>query len=264
MPEFTEHKPGTFCWFDIATTDADGAKKFYSELFGWTATDEPAGPDMVYTRLSQGGKSVGALYSMTPEMLEQKIPPHFMSYVTVESADDTAARAKELGGTVQMDPSDVSGVGRMTVIQDTTGAHVAIWQPKKHSGADIKGEPVSMCWNELLTDNVDAAGVFYTKLFGWDAQTQRMGDVDYTSFTIADCAAGGMMAITDEMGPGVPPHWAVYLAVEDCDATATKAQSLGGTVLNGPQDIPKVGRFAIVQDPHGAVFGIIKLDAQPE
>jgi predicted enzyme related to lactoylglutathione lyase len=264
MPEFTEHKPGTFCWFDIATTDAEGAKKFYGELFGWMATDEPAGPDMVYTRLSQGGKSVGALYSMGKEMLDQNLPPHFMSYVTVENADETAAKAKDLGGSVQMDPCDVFDVGRVTVVQDPTGAHVAVWQPKKHKGAELKSEPVSMCWNELMTNDVDRAGAFYTQLFGWSAHTERMGEIDYTSFMVADCAAGGMMAITDEMGPGVPPHWAVYFAVEDCDATAKKAQSLGGKILNGPQDIAKVGRFAIVQDPQGAVFGVIKLEAQPE
>jgi len=258
MTEYTEHAPGTFCWVDLATSDAEGAKKFYSELFGWTATDEPAGPDMVYVRLNQGDKYVGALYAMPQEMRDQNIPPHWASYVSVADADETAAKARELGGKVHMGPSDVSDAGRMAMMQDPSGAHFAIWQPKKHVGAQLKNEPVSLCWNEVLTHDVDKAGEFYTKLFGWRAETENYGDFDYTMFMAGDQAAGGMMPIQKEMGD-VPPHWAIYFAVEDCDVTAKKAKELGGKVLVTPQDIQGVGKFAFIEDPQEAVFAVIKM-----
>jgi len=263
MPEFTEYKPGTFCWVDLATTDAESAKKFYGELFGWEMTDEPAGPDMIYTRLSQGGKSVGALYAMGKEMREMNIPPFWMSYISVENADEVAAKAKELGGTMKSDPFDVMDVGRMGVIQDPTGAYFSIWQPKKHHGADLCNEPVSLCWNELMTNDVDRAGAFYTKLFGYKADTQDMGGFNYTTFMNGDRPAGGMMAITPEMGEGIPPYWGIYLAVEDCDATIKKAESLGGKVIVPANDIPEVGKFAFLADLQGAMFGVIKLKNPP-
>ena len=135
MPEFTEYTPGTFCWIDLATTDAEGAKRFYGELFGWELTDQPVGNDMVYTGITQGGKAVGALYAMGKEMLDMNIPPMWMSYISVENADDAAAKAKKLGGKMNSDPFDVMDIGRMGVIQDPTGAYISIWQPKKHHGA---------------------------------------------------------------------------------------------------------------------------------
>ena len=263
MPEFTEYKPGTFCWIDLATTDTEGAKKFYGELFGWELTDQPVGPDMVYTGITQGDKAVGALYALSEEMREMNIPPMWMSYISVENADETAAKAKELGGTMNSDPFDVMDFGRMTVIQDPTGAYFSIWQPKKHHGAEIANEPVSLVWNELMTNDVDKAGAFYTKLFGYAADTQKMGDVNYTSFMNGDRPAAGMMAITPEMGEGIPPHWGIYLAVDDCDATLAKAESLGGRVIAPANEIPEVGRFAVIADPQGAVFGIIKLLKPP-
>jgi len=263
MPEFKEYMHGTFCWIDCATTDAEGAKKFYTELFGWETTDEPAGPDMVYTRFSQGGKSVGALYAMTREMREMNIPPHWMSYVSVDNVDAIAAKAKELGATLQMEPGDVFEAGRMAVIKDPTGAHFAVWQANKHHGADICNEPVSLTWNELMTNDVDKAGAFYTNLFGYSAETRDMGGFNYTSFMNGEQPAGGMMAITPEMGEGIPPHWAAYLAVEDCDDTVARAESLGGKVVVPASDIPGVGRFAFIADPQGAVFGVIKLANPP-
>lgn len=264
MTAFSEYKPGTFCWIDLGTTDAAAAKKFYCELFGWEATDEPAGPDMVYTRFSQDGKSVGALYEMSQEMRDMNIPPFWMSYISVADADATAAKARELGATVRRDPFDVMDAGRMTVIQDPTGAYFSIWQPMKHHGADIANEPASLCWNELMTTDVDKAGAFYTKLFGYTADTQNMGGMDYTSFMNGDRPAGGMMALTPEMGEGVPSNWSVYLAVADCDATVEKAKALGGKVCREPEDLPGIGRFAVIADPQGAVVCTIKLENPPE
>jgi hypothetical protein len=259
MQETSKYTPGTFCWVELGTTNGEAAKKFYTELFGWDFNDNPIGPDMVYTMLTLDGKDVGALYKMSPEMTSQGIPPHWLSYVSVASVDETANKAKSLGGTLMKEAFDVFDVGRMAVVQDPTGAVFALWQPGKHAGAGVVNVPNSFCWNELATPDTGKAGDFYTGLFGWGKNVQEMGPMTYTSFTNGDRPAGGMYKPTPEMGE-IPPNWLVYFAVDDADAKAQKASELGGKAIVPPSDIPGVGRFAVIQDPQGAVFGIIKLD----
>jgi uncharacterized protein len=259
MQETPDYKPGTFCWVELGTTDGEAAKKFYTELFGWGFNDHPMGPDMVYTMLTLEGKDVGALYKMPSEMTSQGIPPNWMSYASVTSADESAAKAKELGGTLMKEPFDVMDVGRMAVVQDPTGAVFAIWQAGTHKGAGVVNVPNSLCWNELATPDTAKAGDFYAGLFGWDKDTRDMGGMTYTSFTNGGRPAGGMYTPTPEMG-AIPPNWLVYFAVDDTDAKLAKANELGATTIAPAMDIPSVGRFAVIQDPQGAVFGIIKLN----
>lgn len=260
--ETPDYKPGTFCWVELGTTDGEAAKKFYTELFGWDFNDHPMGPDMVYTMLTLDGKEVGALYQMSGEMTSQGIPPNWLSYASVTSADESAAKAKELGATLMKEPFDVMEVGRMAVIQDPTGAVFAIWQAGHHKGAQVVNVPNSLCWNELSTSDTTKAGDFYTGLFGWGKDVKEMGPMTYTSFMNGDRPAGGMYTPTPEMGE-IPPHWLVYFAVDDTDAKLTKANDLGATTIVPAMDIPGTGRFAVIQDPQGAVFGIIKLNTPP-
>jgi len=258
MQETPEYKPGTFCWVELGTTDGEAAKKFYTELFGWTFNDSPIGPGMVYTMLKLDGKDVGALYQMPAEMTSQGIPPNWLSYASVTSADESAAKAKELGGTLMKEPFDVMDVGRMAVVQDPTGAIFAIWQAGTHKGAGVVNVPNSLCWNELATPDTTKAGDFYRGLFGWDKNVQEMGPMTYTSFMNGDRPAGGMYTPTPEMGE-IPPNWLVYFAVDDTDAKLKKANDLGAKTIVPAMDIPNTGRFAVIQDPQGAAFGIIKL-----
>ena len=262
MQETTGYAPGTFCWVEAGTTDGEGAKKFYTELFGWDFTDAPISPGKVYTMLKLDGKDVGALYEMPPEMTSTGIPPNWLSYVSVASADETAAKAKDLGATLMKEPFDVFDVGRMAVVRDPTGAVFALWQAGTHKGAGVVNVPNSFCWNELSTPDTTKAGDFYTGLFGWGKNVQQMGTITYTSFMNGDRPAGGMYTPTPEMG-NIPPHWLVYFAVDDTDAKLKKANELGAKTFTPAMDIPGTGRFAVVQDPQGAVFGIIKLDNPP-
>ena len=186
MQESVEYKPGTFCWVELGTTDGEAAKKFYTQLFSWDFTDNPIGPSGVYTILKQNGKDVGALYQMPEEMTSHGVPPHWMSYVSVANADDSAAKAKSLGATLMKEPFDVFTMGRMAVIQDPTGAVFALWQPGTHPGAGVVNTPNSLCWNELATKDAAKAGEFYSGLFGWDKNAQQMGPMTYTSFMNAD------------------------------------------------------------------------------
>lgn len=261
MQETPEYKPGTFCWVELATTDSTAAKNFYTQLFGWDYEDYPMGPDGVYTMLQLDGKEAGALFELMPDMKAMGIPPHWLSYVSVTNVDESAAKAKAEGATFLKEPFDVMTVGRMAVVQDPTGAVFALWQAKDHKGAGIYNVPNSFCWNELGTNDTQKAGEFYSNLFGWSRDTQNFGPMEYTMFKNGDRGAGGMYKITPEMG-SIPPHWLVYFAVDDCDAKVQKATELGASVMKPADDIPDVGRFAILTDPQGAAFAIIKLEPQ--
>lgn len=258
MTEYTEHAPGMFCWAELATTDTAAAKEFYTGLFGWGIDDVPMGEEGVYTMLQIDGKEVAALYEMKEEQRAQGVPPHWMVYVAVASADDTAERARSLGGTVLMGPFDVFDSGRMALVQDPTGAILAVWEPRQHIGARLANEPGTLTWAELVTADTDVAGKFYTQLFDWDAETEDMGGTTYTSFMSGGQPAGGMMQMPEELGD-IPPHWMVYFAVVDCDRSVDQAAGLGGRIQVPPTNIEGVGRFAVVQDPQGAVFSVIKL-----
>ena len=259
MQEAPEYKPGTFCWVELGTSDDQAAKKFYTELFGWDYVDNPMGPDGLYTLLKLEGKDVGGLYKLLPDMVAQGIPPHWLSYVSVTNVDESAEKAKALGATIMSGPLDVSEIGRMAVVQDPTGAVFALWQPKQHVGSGIYNVPGSFCWNELGTTDTEKAGEFYSKLCGWTRENFSESPIEYTMFKNGDRGAGGMYKITPDMGP-IPPHWLVYFAVDDCDAKVQKAKELGGRVMKPADDIPGVGRFAILFDPQGAAFAIIKLE----
>ncbi len=263
MQETPEYAPGTFCWVELATSDGDAAKKFYTELFGWGFEDNPMGPGMVYTMLTLDGKQVGALYKMMADMSAMGIPPHWMSYASTESADDTAAKAQTLGGTIMQPPFDVMEHGRMAVIKDPTGAVFSLWQAKQHKGAALVNAPGSLCWNELMTPATNTAADFYTGLFGWGKDVQNFGPMEYTMFTQGGRPTAGMLQITPEMG-NIPPNWLVYFAVDDCDAKVQKATELGATVMKPADNIPGIGRFAILTDPQGAAFAIIKLEGAPQ
>jgi uncharacterized protein len=260
MPEVTGHAPGSFCWIELNTSDPAAAKKFYTGLFDWQTEDVPAGPDMVYTMLRIGGLEVGAMCGLQPDQKAHGVPPHWMSYVSVESADAAAEKAASLGGTVLAGAFDVMDVGRMAIVQDPQGATFCVWQPKAHIGAKLVGENNTFGWDELWTTDTKKAAEFYTGLFGWTAKASGASQAgsEYTEWQNGGQSIGGMMQIQPEMGP-VPPNWLPYVMVADCNATADKAAASGGKLMVPPTDIPNVGRFSVIQDPQGAVFAIIKL-----
>jgi uncharacterized protein len=250
-----KHASGNFCWFELGTSDQNAAKEFYVGLFGWGYKDSPLPPEMggVYTTLTKDGKDVGAIYQLGPQM--EGVPPHWMPYVAVDSADETAAKVAELGGEALCPPMDVMEHGRMAIFKDPTGATLSVWEPKEHFGVELVGAPGSACWSELATTEVKKAGAFYSSLFGWSLKESSDG-MPYTEFGNKGQMIGGMMPMDGPQFQGVPPHWTVYFAVEDCDAAAEKAKGLGATSCVPPTDIPNVGRFAMIQDPQGAVFSI--------
>jgi uncharacterized protein len=260
MAEFSSHVPGTFCWVELATTDQKAGVAFYRALLGWDVSDRPIGPNEIYSMFQMRGKEVAAAYTLMADERKQGVPSHWNLYVTVESADDAARRAGELGAKVLAPAFDVMDVGRMAVLQDPTGAVFCVWQARKHIGARILNEPGALCWSELTTRDPKAAEAFYTALFGWAAKHGAAStQMDYTELGMPGQPPGaGMMKMPADMPAHVPSYWMPYFQVDDADASTAKAKELGAKLMVGPHDIPMTGRFAILQDPQGAMFAVFK------
>jgi predicted enzyme related to lactoylglutathione lyase len=189
-------------------------------------------------------------------------PPVWSMYVTVASADDAAAATAAAGGRVIVPPMDVLDVGRMAVLTDPVGAFFSVWEPRAHKGAGLVNEAGALCWNELMTTDVDASVTFYGSVFGWTADTHGEGEGAYTEFKVNDRAIAGMMLKPAMVPAEVPPNWGVYFAVDDTDAAVARAGELGASLVVPPTDI-EPGRFAVLADPTGAVFNVLAFKSAP-
>jgi uncharacterized protein len=158
-----------------------------------------------------------------------------------------------------MGPYDAAEHGRMAVVQDPNGAVFSVWEPKAHIGAQVVNEPGSFCWNELYTTDPQRAADFYSGLFGWKREARHMDFGDYVIFEQGGRMTAGMMKIPKEWGP-VPPHWLAYFAVDDCDRAVERAKAMGASATVEPMDVETVGRFALLRDPQGAAFAVIRLN----
>jgi hypothetical protein len=253
MPEFTSYPAGTPSWVDHATQDIDASNAFYGSLFGWDAEDQ--GEEMGhYTLLRKGTKTVGG--NMTA--MGEGQPSVWVNYVSVDDADATVERARKAGAMVFVEPMDVSDIGRMAVFADPTGAAIGVWQPKSFIGAELANEAGAFTWTELNTRDLAAAKSFYAAVFGWEAHEADMGEMTYVEWKVGDRTVAGMLPMPDMVPAEVPAYWLVYFGVDDTDATVAKATGLGATALVPPTDIPP-GRFAVLTDPDGATFAIIRL-----
>lgn len=256
MPTMTKHAPGTFCWPECATTDAAGAKQFYSSLLGWTWKDIPMGPGGAYHIAELRGAEVAAMYALDDAMRSQGVPPHWAAYVSVEDADAAAAKAQSLGGRLLMGPMDVMEHGRMAVLMDPIGATFCVWQAKQHCGVGMLGEPGSLGWTQLNASDPDKAKPFYTALLGWKVEEMASPNGGtYTTWQKSDGGAGGMMAMPP--GMGAPSHWLTYWMVADARAAHAKAESLGAKTFVPPTDVPGMLTFAVLQDPQGVMFAVM-------
>jgi predicted enzyme related to lactoylglutathione lyase len=204
-----------------------------------------------------GGHQVAAISPQPPEMAAAGAPPMWNTYLAVDSVDEATAKVEAAGGKVAMAPFDVMDAGRMSFVMDPSGAPVALWQANQHIGATLVNEPGTLNWNELITSDPGVTK-FYSDVLGLTTSAIDMGIGPYTMFEVGGQPVGGMIA---PQRPGTPNHWHVYFGTDDADATAAKAAELGGSVVAPPFDTP-VGRMAVLSDPQGAVFSIVKTAPQ--
>ena len=237
---------GKFVWHEHVSPDPKQAESFYTQLFGW-GTDVFKPGELDYTMISSGGRNHGGFSTA----LEGAPPPHWLSHIAVESLEETLEKTQSAGGRLAAGPFEMSEVGRVAIIADAQGAYVGLYQPE---GEGPASEGVFV-WDELGTTDVDGAQRFYEQVFGWTTSDMGPEYGGYRIFNRADTGIAGLMTVQDE---AIPPHWQPYVAVDDPDATTASAAELGGSALLEPMDVPKVGRIAVLRDPQGATFGIIK------
>ena|SRR5438270_1145632 len=273
MPERDGYIPGVPCWIDTSQPDPKAAAAFYEGLFGWEVEDvmPPEAPASYFMARIRGG-DVAAISSM-PE----GGPPHAVwnTYIWVDSADETAAKVREAGGTVFMEPFDVMDAGRMAGFTDPEGAPLFLWQPDRHRGSQVVNEHGALNFNGLNTRDVDGAVRFYGAVFGWEVLDLGGGRRMWTLPAYGDHlekATPGLRENMRKVGapegfadvvasinpipgdqPDTPPHWSVTFGVDDADAIAARATELGGRVLVPPVDGPWV-RMTVISDPQGATF----------
>ena len=253
----TSYAPGTPSWIDLSTPDTGAARAFYGAVFGWSFDEQPTGDQGTYIMCAKDGETVAGMMTLSDEMAASGMPPVWSSYVTVTDIEATVAKVVDAGGAVMQEPFDVMTAGRMAIIADPAGAVICLWQAKEHIGATLVNVPGTLCWNELISTDLDASIAFYEAVLGWTAETADMGGgMHYTSFaTDGTVVAGGMRPPAEGMGS----FWGIYFAVDDCDAAAEAITANGGTIMQPPMDIP-VGRMALAADPTGAMFSIIRMN----
>jgi uncharacterized protein len=272
MTEQDRYIPGVPCWVDTTQPDPEAATAFYGGLFGWEFEDvmPPESPGRYFMARLRGG-DVAAVGSPAQDGPDQAV---WNTYVWVEDADETAAKVREAGGTVLVEPMDVFDSGRMAVFADPEGAAISVWQPRAHRGAAIVNEHGSLNFNNLNTRDVEGAKAFYGAVFGWELlgvgdaamwalpaygdfleqrrPGTRQGMADMGAPPRFEEVVASVNPIPEDQ-PGVPAHWGVTFAVDDADAIAARAAELGGGVVVPPFDAPWV-RMTVITDPQGATF----------
>jgi predicted enzyme related to lactoylglutathione lyase len=246
-------KPGDFCWINMLTPNPKESLDFYGKLLGWTFGEIPG---MGYN-IKVAGKDVGGLFDTVSPRTPEGTAPMIGVMVKVKSADETAAKVKALGGKADQ-PFDIMDAGRMAVCHDPNGAQLDIWEPKKMTGTEVDtrvhGAPT---WFETITGDTAKAGKFYSGLFGWTTQVQRMMDFEYTSFVHQGDPIAGMMPILPRMGD-MRPAWWVYFAVKDAARAEQQAVELGGKITLPMMEIPGIGRCCGITSPQGVWFYVIQ------
>ncbi|MGW0767680.1 VOC family protein [Streptomyces sp. NPDC002676] len=248
--KFDKPVTGGPCWTELGTTDLEGAKRFYAELFGWRPETDPRPEAGGYTMAHLGDAAVAAL---TP-LYQESQPVAWNVSFAVPDADAAARKVEEAGGTVVLGPMDVFDVGRFAVALDPTGAAFQLWQARSFPGAGLFNAPGTLGWVELATRQTDRARDFYTTVFGWSVNASQW----YTQWGIGGDDFGGMADMGDRFPQDVPAHWMPYFAVDDVDATAEVAVGAGGSVVVPPASMPGGRRIAVLRDAQGATFGVYK------
>ncbi|WP_375397811.1 VOC family protein [uncultured Sphingomonas sp.] len=257
--------PGTPIWYELLTTDVEGAKRFYGEIVGWTAAAHPS-PDggMPYTIFNVGETGVAGV-AMPPE--GAPTGPQWLAYFHVEDVDAKLAELERAGGKTHMPATDLPGVGRIALVADPQGVVFYLMKPAPPPG--MEGESTSFsatlpgrcAWNELVTSDQKAALPFYGALLGWTS-TEVMSMGPMGDYTFIDGGGERLGAMMDRAAPEQPLKWTFYFTIPDVDAVAERVKELGGQIIMGPMDVPGNQRIILALDPQGVSVGFVSGERQ--
>lgn len=253
---------GTPIWFELTTGDQDGAERFYKDVAGWTVTTSDYAEHGGYRMANApDGQGVGGIRKPPPGMAGV---PGWTIYFAAADVDAMAATVKELGGQVLFGPMDIPHVGRFATVSDPQGVSFQImmgaspedsqaFRQATPGGSDTVGHGV---WIEIATPDPDAAFDFYGELFGWTkAGAMPMGDMgEYALLGAGEARPGAVMSST---ATGAPARWNWYVHVPDIDAAIDRANANGGTLIQGPDQIPGGDYSANLVDPEGNQIGLV-------
>ncbi|GAA0732833.1 VOC family protein [Sphingomonas japonica] len=248
---------GTPVWYEYLADDADAAQRFYADVLGLDATDSGM-PGIDYRLLAApDGAQVAGLMKRPDGMGDG---PVWLTYIGVDDVDAAAAKITEQGGAIHMPPTTMPGVGRMAMATDPQGHAFYIMrgegdQDSTSFRSSDQASPGHVVWNELTAQDQDAALAFYADLFGWRHEgAMPMGPLgDYKFVHVGRICLGATM----NSFPGARPGWQPYFMVSDIDAGAARLTVGGGTIVQGPDQIPGGDYSVVAQDPYGARFGLV-------
>jgi predicted enzyme related to lactoylglutathione lyase len=254
--------PGSFIWYELMTTDADGAKDFYDAVVGWTIDTSSQFPNGYRMIGRSDGKSAGGLLPLTNEMQQHGAHPTWLAYVGVDDVDAQVQRIEHAGGKVLMPAFDIPEVGRVAMVTDPQGSPFYIMKPTppandSNARSDVfsPSEQQRVGWNELQTNDVDAARRFYGEQFGWNSdEFMAMGEMgDYRFFHHDGERVGAVFNAAN----GQPPHWRFYFRVASIEAAKQTAEQKGATIHMGPMEVPTGEVVMVGSDPQGAEFALV-------
>ena len=250
---------GAPIWYELMTADPDAAKTFYDPLVGWSVDPERPTDDKDYRMIKAGGENVGGVMRLSPDMIASGARPSWLFYVGVDDVDAAADKARGLGATVMVPPTDIPDVGRFAFLSDPQGVPFYIMRgdSPEDSNAFVPAMVDGHCsWNELSTSDAAGALAFYGQLFGWEnRETMDMGPMGgYHFLDLGDVRIG---ALAQSQQGGEPPRWNFYFQVPDVDAAMARAEAGGGAIIMGPHDVPGGSRIIMGTDPEGATFALV-------
>lgn len=255
---------GAFAWIILATSDPSAAAAFYRRAFGWRDVRTP----LTTLLVKKNNGPVAAIVEHRSYKSIRKEPLNWLPFVRVASIAETCERFVALGGAVLI-PSTATDFGHAAVVWGVTGEALGIWQtPVKEGAPPIVMEPDVCAWFELVTPEPEKAIPFYRAAFGW-----RIADEGGYTFLSGDRGHFGgivklqgdwedyafLAAIGRARGDKltVPPHWMIFLAVDDCETFVDHAEAIGATVNSRAEPLHAVGTFAVLRDPQGVYFSIL-------
>jgi predicted enzyme related to lactoylglutathione lyase len=242
---------GKFCWYELVTSDAAAAEAFYARVADWTMRD--SGQAMPrYTLASAAGRDVAGI--MTRPCVDA--PPMWLGYVAVADVDAAASAFAAAGGSIDKPPADIPGVGRFAVVTDPQGAMLTVFASHEQPPAPVApGTPGHVAWHELSARDGVTAFDFYSRQFGWQkGRAMDMGSMGvYQIVTDGEKDIGAMM--TNTAAPA--PFWLYYIQVDDIEAASGRVTEAGGTIANGPHEVPGDNWIVQAVDPQGAMFALV-------
>jgi predicted enzyme related to lactoylglutathione lyase len=251
---------GKFLWYELMTEDSGAARAFYGQVIGWRSEAVDKGR---YWTFNTGEGGVAGLLEMPEPQRKSGVKPVWVGYVAVSDVDDYAKRFEAAGGRIHRPPEDIPGIGRFSLVADPQGAVLTLFKPQPRAdggGVPMHDGPGYPAWRELVTKDGPSAFDFYAKMFGWEKSTGHdMGPMGvYQLFAYDGADRGGVMT----MPPHIPaPLWGYYFGVDSIAAATERLKAGGGTVVNGPMQVPGGSWVVQALDSQGAAFALHSANA---